>query len=221
MKDDPNIPVPAAPHQPVRLSPEQVHAHLAATAQGREEDLRLIERRATDSALASTAPLPGPARDAFASDPPTLLGLRLYPVTATHIACLTRLKNKFFEGLRFGMAASQVTDEKEKARLLEEAQKLDVQPEDLFEALYIFSRSPGLLRICEERSFRSCAEYLMDHFPPIAPDQLSNALASHYFESFKTAVEFQAAASSPGSKKKNLSTSEPTALAGSSTSSAP
>lgn len=190
------------------------------------EETARIARMESNGALAASAPLPGPLRDAFASDPQTFFGIKLQPVTGTHIAALVKLKNKFIDGIRLGMAATQVTDPNEKARLLKQAEDLDVQPEDMLEAFHVFTLTPDGVRkyLAIPDSIRSVPENITDTLPPFMPDQLSatlsQALGAHYLDSFKTALNFEAT-ETEGKKKSSIKTSIGTASAPSSTPSPP
>ena len=178
----------------------------AAAWQPDAETISKLQASDTAGAIAQATPLPGPLREAFASPPRQFCGLTLQPLTATHIAALVRLKNPMPDAFRLGMAAAQTKDPEEKKSLSDRAEKMDISADQLFECLFLFTLRPAQVRkflslAHPVQVLASEARILMDNFAPVDQSILFTTIANHYFESFATAVQYQA---SGGETKKSL-----------------
>jgi len=178
----------------VRLDPDQARQWRPNKRQMAIAGRRSRERQKL--AQANAAPLPGPLREAFASDPPQILGLRLQPITATHIAALTRINNPFVTGIALGFAHAAAKTRKEKNAIAAKVAAMPVTLEDTVEVLYLFTLAPAEVRhklTHGPKRIREEAVALLDGLPPVPLDWLGAALAQHYTRSFETRVKYELA----------------------------
>lgn len=189
------------PHETVPLSAEQVRAaHDAIAAQAAP----IIAAKNTETTFAATAPLPGPAADAFASDGMArICGIEVGPVTGGHIAVLTAINSPFLVGIRIASVLALAKTEEEKTAIKEKAKAAEITIEDVFEALFVLSHSPAhsrsILRLAKA-SFREVAlEAVLDLTSPFPNlDFVAAQLGEHYARSFVTALNFEAAKAATG-----------------------
>ncbi len=171
---------------------------------------------------AASIPLPGPAADAFAAEPPNIFGIQLVPITASHIVLLQRLDNPFLKSIRLLFQHGAEKGKKEKKRILAKLAKLNISPEDTFEVLYLFAhpaphtremlatskspsdlppgKSPSVALAKEGQALgrallRTAALDLADRLPPLPNliETIQAVLTAHYIQSFCTAIGFQPA----------------------------
>ena len=186
------------PHETVALTPEQI-----AAARPSPEQLQANTVRNADLAFAATAPLPGPAGDAFAALPRTLLGFTLLPVTGGHIAILQTIQSPFLMAIRLTMARSLAKTDEEKAEIAKRAESCELTIDDIAEAMFVFTRPPAESRKIlnhpfingKRDEFRAMAlAVILDNLPPLPNlDFLGAELGEHYARSFSTALDFEPA----------------------------
>jgi len=208
----------AAAAETVALSSAEIAAYLKSKAH--KKQLREQNKKNRSLQEAASAPLPGPLRDAFAAEPPNILGIVLQPVSAAHIAILTQIHNPFVEGIRYGILAGNAATKKEKDAYAKKATQIKDTVEDAVEVLYLFSLTPSEARLMLDRgrdAIRAAALELMDHrLPPIELGGLGGMLAAHYLASFSTQIQHRVAEDEKRQTINFPKPASPTDLAGSS-----
>lgn len=201
-----------------RLSPEQVRQFRLSREQQREQRrLRQVDKRLEDAA---TAPLPGPLRQAFAAPPQTILGQRLIPVCAGHIAVLTQVENPFLRAMRLATLHARARTRADKKRIEKIASAIKTTVASTAEALFIFTRTyHELADLLEQGSgpWQQAVRGFMAQLPPLTEwEGIERALGSWFMLSYITAINFRAK-DRPGGAINFPNPARKTALAGGST----
>ena len=206
--------------QTIRLTAAQAAAYKPSKVQ--QSTLAKIEHTAAKNKKAGTQPFPGPLRQAFATTPPEILGVKLLPITLGHMVILADCKNPMLDAVRLGMALAAAKDDAEKKRLAAEGEKINWPALQVVEALFIFSQPTAELRRMLANGGPSAilgaAIVLADQLPPFPHQVISQALSAHYMQSMVTSLSIEPDAD-PEDKKKSFTSKTTTASAGASTSS--
>ena len=177
----------------VQLTPGQAAAAKISPAQ--LKTLRQMDSTISRNKKASEVPFPGPLKQAFASTPTEILGLKLHPVTLGHTLVLTECKNPFLDGIRLSIALSNAPSDKEKTRIQAQIKAINYSPIDCAEALYIFTRTGEQLRAAlaagGPSAIRAAALKLIDTLAPVPPQFIEYALGQHYGASLVTALQIE------------------------------
>ena len=214
---------PAAPGSGGALAAEGVRSAPAAVPStggpdavsepypGYHAEVAALEARRTAALRASTAPLPGPLREAFASGLPSLHGFTLQPVTMGLHAILVRVKSPLLEVTRIireelgrddgaDIATSAQKEAVYQVRFTRamERVKTEVQAEEeaLVETVFAFLRPVAEIRsllnagagLFRETALREVADKLTAR----QFQELQQLVSRHFTASFATAVHYQA-----------------------------
>lgn len=200
-----------------------------------------LDARVALATRAGATPLPGPLREAFAGDPPSLHGFTLQPVTMGLHPLLVKLNSPLLEIVRIMREAlsdgidgdKDLTPEEataaRAARLIKAHRRIaaEVKAEDetMVETVFAFVTPITDLRqiLAKGRDvFREAAlRAVGDKLHPVQFAELQQAVGAHYAASFATALQYEAAKSGEDGTVFTVPPAMPTtALAGGSPSSA-
>jgi hypothetical protein len=156
----------------------------------KEQLLKHMQREA-EAEQASRAPFPGPLRQAYASQPRTVLGYTLQPVSLSLIAILEQIKSPFIAMVDIISANHGKTSE-EIAQAIDS--KLKVTTAQIIETIYCFVTDIETVESEQKNGTLSKAaskEIGRKHHPAqLGP--ISEAILMHYVASFSTVVDYRA-----------------------------
>lgn len=203
------------PLPPEGLSKAQIKKIHAQTVRekGNEHIARENKHRA-----AAAVPLPGSLREAFSDFPKTVCGFKLLPVVASHISILQQIDSPLLKV--FAIQSGHYTAKQKEAALKKLSASRKSALEDSAEVLFVFSNAPAALREVMSRGrahfLKTALANTLDKMPPSVDwDALSMDLAQHFFLSFATALEHEAASNGEGGEMSFPAGPATTASAGS------
>jgi len=170
-----------------------------------------LDARVDAARRAAASPLPGPLREAFAAEPPSLHGFTLQPVTMGLHPILVRLGSPLLEVIRIlreeltrddgadestpdlAAAARTARLSRAQSRL---ATEVKAEEEALVETVYAFTRPIAEIRALLNKGrdlFRETAlRAIADRLHPAQFGELQQLVSRHYAASFATALPYQA-----------------------------